>query len=446
MVQLPFNSATDSSKADIGEVDEAPVTYKQMMAGIAANNAASQAKRAEIEARPGGLNSFRERAVFEPVVSARNHQIIEKYKSLEPGHPDRPSKRRYTESRAEIDSKVEEFYKPYLASFPIKAEQEARGGTRAPADEGFFGIVTNRNFDESLKEKHGAFREFLYIVRDPDTNEPIGGMNFAVYPPTDGKPLEGKYAGTVHSIYIFFDPEHRSIGLAKRLMDVQDTIAAAYLKQVVPDICAQSSAVLNFSEQNIPEQMTPSDYTRDSSAAVDQTVRLQKWYTLGYNKMDFSGLPYDAYVQPALEEGGDPCDVLSFNTYASSFDFQNAQPEMISRDRVSSISASTLLHHQMRFFSTSVVGDADAGNPENPDADPTTVDTYLKLKSMGDYPIPVHGYNAAMKNVKDMGDRIYDFLSSMTEAELMADKQISDLMDCRKNAKLLPEVKPSGLG
>ena len=292
--------------------------------------------------------------------------------------------------------------------------------------------MTERNFDRDLKEIHGNFREMMHIVRDPDTKAPIGGMNFIVYPPKDGQPLEDKYAATVHSVYVFFDPAHRTLGLARPLMEERNQIAANYVAKVEPELAAQSKAILTISEQNIPEQMDPVSYMTDSGLAVLQEQRLEKWYSLGYNRLNFDGQEYDGYVQPALEDGGEVCDVLSLNAYETPVDFGQGKADISAPVRVDGLAASTLKHHLHGFFGTSVVGDANAGNAGHPDHDETMVEAMQKLDSMGDGKIPTYGFEESMEKLANMKPQIANFLATATKSEIHSEEQIGDLMAVRE--------------
>lgn len=400
--------------------------YDEMERRIAENQFLAATKRAEIVARPGGLEEFKSDLIFDPVVSDEEHQLIEDFKAGKVFEDD------YNKVMANIDRKVGEFYEPYVKSFPIKEEQEARGGPNEEAGEGFFGIVTDRNFDSDFKKVHGEFREFMYIVRDPQTKQAIGGMNFTVYPAKDGQPLEGKYAATLHSTYVFFDPDHRSLGLARKVMDARDQIAADYVAKVAPDVAAKSSAILTVSEQNIPEQMDPISFMTDSGMAVRQEKRLEVWYSLGYNRFDFDGAAYDKYVQPALEEGGETCDVLSLNGYATKVDFSKpGVADAQERYRIEDVEASTLKHHLGGFFGTSVVGSAVAGDPNHPDHDPTTVEAMNNLGSMGKQKIKTFGYTESMDRLVQQRAEISHFLSTASHDEIHSGEQIQDLMKQR---------------
>lgn len=402
-------------------------TLAQMDAQIAENRRIGAVKRAEVSSRPGGLDSFRDRLIFEPVVSAEEQAVLRSHKE---GGGIPVSEKLYQKTLRSIDKKVGEFYKPYEASFPIDEEREARGGVKAEAGEGFFGIVTERNFDPDLKKLHGEFREFMYVVRDPDTGKPIGGMNFIVYPAKDGEPLEGKYAATVHSTYVFFDPEHRNLGLARILMAKRDQICAEYIQQVVPEVAAKSQGFITLSEQNIPELMSPEAYMLDSAMAVPQEERLAKWYAMGYNRLNFSGLPYDGYVQPALEEGGEVCDVLSLNAYSVPVNF-GPPAQTKPRNRVDSIEASTLRHHLHGFFGTSVVGSATAGDPNAPDHDPTMVEAMRRLDSMGKGAIPTVPHADALAALTVNQQNIRKFLSNATPSEIQSGMTIEQIMAAR---------------
>ena len=288
----------------------------------------------------------------------------------------------------------------------------------------------------------------MYSLKDPD-GKVIGGINFVTFlpkPDANGvrQPLEGKYAATVHMVYAFLDPQHRSLGLVNNLMDIQDKAVADYIASVDPDLAAKSSKLLVISEQNVPEEMDPVSYMTDSSFATKQEVRLMTWNKRGFRQLQLEGMAYDKYVQPALSEDGEPCDVLSLNAYVRNVNFRAASPELGSVVPATTVGADTLKLHLSGFFETSVVGEAGSSNPDSPNAEVTASDAIRKLNMMAGQSIKTTGFDNSLEDILSSlrADEITNdnYLSTASEAEINSGEMITDLQAARRALSVAPKL------
>lgn len=266
------------------------------------NKRIASQKRAEIEASyKGGAEGYLKDVIIE-FVDPRDNRFLSADKKAERAAD--PKK---------MEQTLRQFYGVFERCFPIDEEREALGIPTPEDNEacGFWKILTQVNDSKEMEEKIGKNREFLMVLRDPITKEVIGGMDFSVYLHKNDllKPGEVPTPPTVHMTYTFLSPEYRDLGLARLLMDAMDNVTVKYALEQDPKSLQATKSILVFSEQNIPEKMGPLSYAVDSSQAIDQVTRLQKWGHLGFARMVMP------YVQPANEPGGDPCDVLSLNVY-----------------------------------------------------------------------------------------------------------------------------------
>ena len=246
------------------------------------------AAKKKLAVRPGGIQAFHDGLIFEPVVSDEEYEAL----VINPGNAQKQRK-----ARQSVKKKLEDFYPVFEKCFPISEEREPKANLK--------GLLTEDGSLFDPKKMHdtiGDYREFAYVIRDPQTKEPIGGLEFTVYLHEDSTP-------TLASTYAFLASEYRNLGLVRSLVDHTDKTALNYVKNARPDLLDRYRGIYSFSEQNIPELMPAIKYAKDSSEAIDPVKRLKIWSRFGYSRLQLD------YVQPPLEEGGELCAFLSLNTY-----------------------------------------------------------------------------------------------------------------------------------
>lgn len=296
------------------------------------NRAQARALRERIEASPGGVAAFRQRVVVEQIVTDDEYaELSASAVAVDRAEP----------SAAVADAvggRLQRFYAPYEACFPLEEERESF--------EGFRDIQLEGNFDGEMKAAIGPYREYMISLLDPDTASALGGANFTVYLQPQGVP-------TVHSTYVFLLPAYRDLGLGRALMAIRDQLAIRFLDSVDPGCLTREGGFYVFAEQNIPELTDALSYARDSAAAIDQVERLRKWSHLGYSQLQFE------YLQPPLEAGGEPCEILSLNSYFRATLGEGAHTLDEIR-RPAAVPAATVYRHLRAFFLQSVCKDVDA--------------------------------------------------------------------------------------
>src|SRR3989338_1828245 len=208
------------------------------------------------------------------------------------------------------DPHFREFYNLYKTVFTLPSERET--------PRGFNEVLAINNNTELAALVGGKYREATILMRDPTTNEVIGAINFTAYPMNDDVARETGIDATSHVIYLFTHQDYRKAGVAKRLKDLTKKYVKAFTlgenpKSAILDNKQLSRDInlLSMCEQNAPELMTAREYLDDNvNAGIDQVDRLRHWVRAGYNRMNME------YVQPPLEEGGDPCEYLTLNAEA----------------------------------------------------------------------------------------------------------------------------------
>jgi hypothetical protein len=192
---------------------------------------------------------------------------------------------------------LDDFYSGYDAAFVLANEKE-----------GYAGFVECLQLNSGaayaqLKQRYGAFREFVLVAYDAETGARIGGANFIAFPLT----YENRTDEVLLSInlnYIFTNPEVRNRGYFTRLVRDLPSLAFQLLMATNPDdvpaiwkngAAAKLPKTLMFIEQNDPFQMSAEDYRLDTQhSGLDQFDRIVIWTKLGAKIIDFS------YVQPPL--------------------------------------------------------------------------------------------------------------------------------------------------
>jgi hypothetical protein len=414
-------------------------TFAQSAAAQDTNDELARAKREEIASRPGGIKGFAKNVILDPVVTESDHAAMadgfaaRAAAAQADGFKGKKStllNRLKKETLQTIARKVDDFYAVYEKCFPIPGERESR--------EGFNEILTEGNFDKALKAKVGEYREFLYILRDPATKEVIGGLNFVAYLHNGDQP-------TMHSTYAFLAPAYRGLGLANEMFDMRDKIGINFFAQTPQGRAAlkKFGGVYTCSEQNIPELMDGLSYVKDSSQAIDQVRRLEIWTKLGYSALNFP------YVQPPLVDGGDPCDVLSLNTYRRPVTL-NARGgfDLGPIERPDTIPAQSLYNHLRAFFTQSVCKD-----PNTPETDATTMNTLASLSKLikAGQPVYTVPLDERKKYLQEWKSQIGELKDIYGRARLNGTETIQGMWDrlqrmttdltARREAKITPAMR-----
>jgi len=197
-----------------------------------------------------------------------------------------------------------DFYGLYEKIFTLPEEREEPEG---------FARAFALNHDAELQKQQGPYSEKALFVRDPDTGELIGAINFFVMARKDGEDLDG-LDGMSQLNYLFVDERYRKMGIGSYLINAAEQASREFIRESGPAPVRAGErvpVVAFFCEQNAPVKMTPGEYMQDNNnALIDQCDRLQWWQGRGFRRMDFT------YVQPPLEEGGEPCAALTLNAKA----------------------------------------------------------------------------------------------------------------------------------
>jgi GNAT superfamily N-acetyltransferase len=224
------------------------------------------------------------------------------------------------------DERLKKVYSLYLKLFTLTEERESYEG---------FESVLELMDKEFLFDTYGKWEEGWIVLEDPDSGIVIGALNFDNFS-TPGHILSNySISGTCHIIYLFVHPSFRKLGVGKILLDLLYSRAEGF---------SQSKNVIYFCEQNNPELMDKSSYSKDKiGSEIDPKERLKWWENRGYHVLDFR------YVQPSLEKGKKPCKWLTLNVR--------------SEDR-SCIPSEIIIEHLKRFFEISIFKGKDATNDE----------------------------------------------------------------------------------
>jgi hypothetical protein len=243
------------------------------------------------------------------------------------------------------------FYEGYSKIFTIEEERESYNG---------FEEVLDYNYNQTMQEKYGPFKEIIMYCTDPDENEIIGGINFSTY----FSPFElNNYIilGTSQLFYIFIKSEYRFLNLGSVLLQKARRYSESLIKKWAdindPSFKFEKNQLITFCEQNYPEKMTARQYWLDNiNSLTDQCDRLGWWYYQGFRRLKFN------YIQPSLNTDNDPCLYLSLNAAA---------------DSLESLPSALVLGHIKRFFAVSVL----KGRDLNDDINYKKIESYLKANS-----------------------------------------------------------------
>src|SRR5215467_7456699 len=240
------------------------------------------------------------------------------------------------------DGLLWEFYSDYDRAFVLENEKEGY--------DGFVECLKLNDGDAyaALVKRYGPFREFVMVVREPETDVRLGGANFIIFPvSTAGK---RNVVLSMNLNYVFVNPEARQKGVFRRLMSDLPQIAYRLFGQSNPrDLPEQGRVraqkrkvqpqVYIFIEQNDPFRMSVEDYDRDTKlTGLDQVARIGLWSRLGAKIVDFP------YVQPPLSKDQDANETLAY---------------AVLRAPGKALDAGLLRAHLERFFGISVLKGAD---------------------------------------------------------------------------------------
>ena len=191
------------------------------------------------------------------------------------------------------DSRFHDVYTLYGKIFTLAAERESEEG---------FKTVLGMNNDPKFTKKYGPVQENWFFLQHPRTGKIVAASNFDTYAFPN---KDAKTQGTLHGVYALADPAYRNLGLGSTLLGMNREYTKRFLERHSGN---QNSQFKIFNEQNNPLEMTVQQYVQDTEkAGVDQADRLMFWQKRGYKPLNFG------YVQPPLEEGGDPATYLTLN-------------------------------------------------------------------------------------------------------------------------------------
>src|SRR5215467_3060539 len=240
------------------------------------------------------------------------------------------------------DGLLWEFYSDYDRAFVLENEKEGY--------DGFVECLKLNDGDAyaALVKRYGPFREFVMVVREPETDVRLGGANFIIFPvSTAGK---RNVVLSMNLNYVFVNPEARQKGVFRRLMSDLPQIAYRLFGQSNPrDLPEQGRVraqkrkvqpqVYIFIEQNDPFRMSVEDYDRDTKlTGLDQVARIGLWSRLGAKIVDFP------YVQPPLSKDQAAEQTLAYGVLGAAD---------------AALDACLLRAHFERFFGISVLKGAD---------------------------------------------------------------------------------------
>jgi GNAT superfamily N-acetyltransferase len=194
-----------------------------------------------------------------------------------------------------------DFYDLYAGIFTLPEErEEPEGFARAFALE----------HDATLQAQQGPYAERALYVRDPDTGEMVGAVNYFVTARRDGEDLDG-LDGMSQINYLFVDERYRKMGIGSHLVEAVEKASRDFIREHGPAAVRageREPVMASLCEQNAPLKMTAGEYMQDNkNALIDQCDRLKWWQGRGFRRLDFN------YVQPPLEDGGEPCTTLTLN-------------------------------------------------------------------------------------------------------------------------------------
>lgn len=179
------------------------------------------------------------------------------------------------------------------------------------------------NHDSRLQEHYGPFAE-MWLSATDSHGHVAGGINFDIFH------IPSLRCSTMHIVYIFSRMDCRGHGLATGLLEEAETVARSWLaSHGLPD-----APLYMFCEQNAPELMSAAEYKRDSDdAGIDPCDRLMWWHRRGFRRLAIN------YVQPPLDDSGEPCRTLTLNI----------------RSRRRAIPSAIIAEHLRRFLYISVL-------------------------------------------------------------------------------------------
>ncbi len=235
---------------------------------------------------------------------------------------------------------LREFYEAYDRAFTLPNEKEALAG---------FAECLGLNHGDAyatLAARFGGFREYVAVIKAPQTGETIGGMNFIAFSLARLRTAQSPFL-SVNLNYVLMNAQARNRGYFRAVMsDFPEAACALFARSNAPDaLQTQTDAastgrrVYVFIEQNDPVRMSREDYLRDTEASgLDQISRIGIWGRLGAKIVDFP------YVQPPLSAKQGPDHNLIYAVLGV---------------EGSTLEASILKAHLERFFGISVLKGRD---------------------------------------------------------------------------------------
>jgi GNAT superfamily N-acetyltransferase len=223
---------------------------------------------------------------------------------------------------------VDTFCQEYKTAFVFPKERETRSGLRLC-------LALNGAAGEAVHARFGPSRECVALLHDAG-KAVAGGMNFICFP------MHGlRSTMTVHTTYVFVNPDWRGRGLLRTLYQTIEDVARTYSRQCgMPD----DTTILFVGEQKDPLSMTLADYRAAAEAyGIDAFDRLAMWGRLGARMLLLR------YVQPSLTPGGLPDATLFLRVL-----FREESSDSASDTKARGVDPKVLKEHLRRFFGVSV--------------------------------------------------------------------------------------------
>lgn len=180
---------------------------------------------------------------------------------------------------------VDQFYRSYERAFVLPNEKEPISCFRTCL------ALNHAPAYGPLASRFGAYREIMFVAREPDSERLVGGGNFIVFSHARPSAVAPPLHPTAHLSYIFVEPSARRQGMLDRLIGAVTPLATAALPLTA------SSHLRIFIEQNDPLLLSAEDYEADTRlTGLDQVDRIAIWARRGARIVDFP------YIQPPLSD------------------------------------------------------------------------------------------------------------------------------------------------
>ena len=106
-------------------------------------------------------------------------------------------------------------------------------GEISSADTQDFARAFAMRHDAGLQQKQGPYSETALFVRDPDTGELVGAINFFAVARREGEDLDG-IDGMSQLNYLFVDERYRKMGIGSYLVEAAEQASRAFIREHGP--------------------------------------------------------------------------------------------------------------------------------------------------------------------------------------------------------------------